>query len=88
MTERLLPAVVIALGLIIGSFLIGGRYTMIHGEGDFANYVIRLDRYSGAMSFCGSIEEAGTSSASCGTFSEGPRPGTPSKSAPKTSTAK
>ena len=87
MTERLLPALVIALGLIVGSFLIGGRFTMLHGQGDMAKYVIRLDRYTGDVSFCGAIQEAGTDTLSCGRFSEGHVP-TPSKSAPKASPVK
>ena len=70
MRERAIPAAIIALGLIVSSFLIGGRYTLLHGQGELVNHVIRLDRYTGTMSLCGSLGIGNTASVSCGTFTE------------------
>lgn len=67
MKERILPASIIALGLVVSAFLWGGRYTM---ERDSDNIVWRLDRYSGELWACGVAVDK-DDVAGCGKMTEG-----------------
>lgn len=42
-------ALIIALGLIIGGYLAGGRYEIVHVG---SNELARLDRFTGEVSMC------------------------------------
>ena len=57
MKAHLISATIIAVGLIVGSFLIGGRYTVIRGDDTM---VTRLDRLTGAIWLCGGLSDEGT----------------------------
>ena len=52
MIERVIPAAIIALGLVAASLLYGGRYTIVKRSDDTA---LRLDRYTGKMWLCGAL---------------------------------
>lgn len=43
------PAIIIAIGLAVGGFLAGGRYSLVPTN---AGSVARLDRYTGAVVKC------------------------------------
>jgi len=45
----IVAAVIVALGLAAGGFLIGGRYVFMAED---ANAVTRLDRFTGAVEMC------------------------------------
>jgi hypothetical protein len=49
MKDHILPAVIIALGLIVGGFLAGGRYSIVAIDN---STVARLDRLTGTVSMC------------------------------------
>ena len=55
--QNLIPAAIIAAGLIIGGFLAGGRYAIAPSQ---SNTVARLDRFTGQVSMC--VIGAGTDS--------------------------
>ena len=48
MTATVFVSIVLSLGLIIGGFLLGGRYTITSSTG--ATYV--LDRFTGSAYYC------------------------------------
>jgi hypothetical protein len=45
----IVQAIIIAMGLIVGGFLAGGRYVIVNSS---TNAVARLDRFTGAVSMC------------------------------------
>ena len=49
MKSNIAAALIIALGLIVGGFLAGGRYSFAATEG---GSVARLDRYTGTVAKC------------------------------------
>lgn len=49
MQKNLIPATIIGIGLIVGGYLAGGRYTLVHTA---SNAVARLDRLTGEVSMC------------------------------------
>ena len=49
MRDNLIPAAIIAVGLIAGGYLAGGRYALVHTD---SNAVARLDRLTGDVSMC------------------------------------
>lgn len=57
MRERIVPAVVIAFGLIVAAFLSGGRYTVVQGPEPL---VTRLDRFTGTVWLCGGEYDGGS----------------------------
>ena len=59
MRQNLVPAIIIAIGLIVGGFLAGGRYAIAPSQ---SNAVARLDRFTGQVSMC----VIGAGSDSCG----------------------
>lgn len=52
-------ALIVAIGLAAGGFLIGGRYEFIATD---SNAVVRLDRYFGSVTMC----VPGTAGTGCG----------------------
>lgn len=49
MKSNVIPAIILAIGLIGGGFFAGGRFTVVATQG---NTVARLDRFTGAVSMC------------------------------------
>ena len=68
MNERILSSAILALGIVLAAFLIGGRYTIL--ELDESN-VWRLDRYTGKIWICGAETDDGI--LGCGPLQEGGR---------------
>jgi hypothetical protein len=49
MRSSITSAIIIALGLVVGGFLAGGRYSIVRSEGDT---VARVDKLTGDISLC------------------------------------
>ena len=49
MKANLIAAAILAVGLIIGGFMSGGRYQIVHVQG---NELARLDRFTGEVLKC------------------------------------
>lgn len=56
MKANIVAAAILALGLIVGGFCVGGRYEFILVQG---NELARLDRFTGEVSMCVSGAECG-----------------------------
>jgi hypothetical protein len=46
---RVVSALIVAVGLIVGGYLAGGRYTIVQMNGQS---IARLDRWTGAVKLC------------------------------------
>lgn len=64
--SRLIAAAIIAVGLIVGGFLAGGRYEMASSGG---NSVTRLDRWTGQIEAC--ITDSADPASRCGYVQSG-----------------
>ena len=50
---RIISAALISLALIAGSYLVGGRYIILHPQsGELSRGVVRMDRFTGVVTFC------------------------------------
>ena len=68
--ERLGPAALIALGLMVGGFLLGGRYQAVPARGDS---VWVIDRITGTPRYCSTFSNGW----SCAIFDYAERQGPP-----------
>lgn len=53
--ERIVPAALIAIGLIIGGYVLGGRYQSVEAA---SNRVWVVDRFTGTPRLCGRFKDA------------------------------
>ena len=54
MHHNVIAAAIIAFGLIVAAFMLGGRYTMVRTN-DFG--IVRLDRWTGTASICAEFQD-------------------------------
>lgn len=65
MKSQIASASILAVGLITGGFLVGGRYEIVPSQ---ANTVARLDRFTGNVEMC----VVGADVSGCGWVLDGP----------------